>query len=750
MEFKQKVSEETFKKKYMLNGEESFDEVFQGIAEEASSVEKNKKVWKDYFYSDISSGRLFPAGRITANARPQNHLKKNLLNCYVIPIEDSIQGITTALQEYMKILSMGGGVGLNFSTLRPKGAPVTNGGETTGPLPFADVFNRASETISLGGGRRGASIMILNADHPDIEDFITYKQGDKLQKFNISVGITDEFMRCVKEDLEWDLIFDRKVYKTIRAKDLYNKIMKNAYMNNEPGIFNLDHVNETNNGSYMYDIAAPNPCAEQPLPEYGACNLGAINLAKFVIDPFTDNARFDFDSYEKTIKHGVRFLDNILDCTKFPLEKIEERVLGERRIGLGFTAFANMLSMLKLKYNSKRAYALTEELARLQRDASYEASALLAKEKGAFPYYKKEYLNGKFIKQLPDHIQSLIKKHGIRNLALNTVAPTGTISLTLGQNCSSGIEPTFSLQYDRTIRIGVDDKSVKETVYDKAWLDYLTFCESEGLTVEGKPDWFSVTHDLSPNDHLKMQGIWQKYIDASISKTINLPKETTFDEYKNIFRKAYDYKVKGTTTFYEGGNLKGILEVSSSYAELKRREDGSLIRPKRVPCDIHEIVVKGKNYLALVGILEEKPYEIFITANLHKKEYPMHSKKKGVIHKVKKGMYNLVIENGEEKIYIEDITNKFDPQQLTFGRLVSMVLRSEKPVQLLVTQLLKDPNFVGFEKAVGRVLKKYIKNGEKSKDSMSCPECGGSNFTYQEGCLQCDLSRGGCGWSKCS
>ncbi len=266
MKFKQKISEEIFKQKYMINGETSVDQVFRGISQEVASVEKTKwntkkvKEWNQVFYSEISLGNFLPAGRITANARPENHLRKNLLNCYVIPIEDSINGITLAIQEYMKILSMGGGVGLNFSSLRPKGAFVSNGGETTGPLPFADIFNRASETISLGGGRRGASIMVLNVDHPDIEEFITYKQGNNLQKFNISVGITDVFMDAVNNDLDWDLQFKGKVYKTVKAKKLYNLIMKNAYMNNEPGIFNLDHVNNTNNGYYMYEIEAPNPC----------------------------------------------------------------------------------------------------------------------------------------------------------------------------------------------------------------------------------------------------------------------------------------------------------------------------------------------------------------------------------------------------------------------------------------------------------------------------------------------------------
>ncbi len=453
-----------------------------------------------------------------------------------------------------------------------------------------------------------------------------------------------------------------------------------------------------------------------------------------------------------SLQYGVRFLDNALDCTKFPLKKIEERVLGERRIGLGFTGFSNMLAMLKLPYNSNEAYILAEKLAIIQRDVSYETSAYLAKEKGPFPYYRKEYLDGSFIKSLPEHIRGLIKKYGIRNLALNTVAPTGTVSLTLGQNCSSGIEPTFATEYTRTIRTGIGDETVTETIYDNAWLGYLEYCKLNNLEIEGRPTWFSITHDLSPDDHLKMQGIWQKYIDASISKTINLAKETTFEEYKNIFKKAYAYKVKGTTTFYEGGNLKGILEMSKTEELLRRTAEGVIIRPKDVPCDIHEIKYKGEDYLLLVGILENEAYEIFVTKNEDKKEYPMHNKKKGTIRKIKKKYYNLIIENGEEKTYIEDIISKFDPLYLTLGKLISMGLRHHIPLQFIVQVLADDGNFMGFERTVSRILKKYIIEGEKVKtvNRNTCPECGNSNLVYQEGCLTCSPMQGGCGWSKCS
>ena len=593
--------------------------------------------------------------------------------------------------------------------------------------------------------------------NPEIEDFITTKQGDsnkELTQFNISVGITDKFMNAVDNDLPWDLIFEGKVYKTVQAKELYELMTKNAHQHNEPGILNLDHINKYNNGYYDFKIESVNPCGEIVMPPYSLCSLSAINLTKFIIDPFTSEAYFDFRGFIRTVGIGIRFLDNVLDATEYPLQKIKDVSKVWRRIGLGFTGLGDAFAMLGITYGSKASMGFSEKLGRTLRDYSYAASVSLAREKGKFKKCNNKFIiQSEFIKQLPENLIKDIEKYGLRNVAMNTVAPTGTTSFSIGQNCSSGIEPIFSLQYDRVIRTGMGEETKTETVYDYAWLEYhnMLVINNDHIETDEIPSSFVTTFDIDIYKAIDVQAIFQKYIDHSISKTLNLPNGTTYEEYNKLFHYAYNKELKGFTTFNPEGSMKGILTTEvKSEAEVKRREDGSIIRPAKVPCDIHEVKItidgKTENYLALVGILDNKPYEIFVTKNVDKKEYPMHRKKKGIIHKPKKGIYNLIIENEEDKIYIKDMTNKFDPLYLTLSRIVSLALRSSVYLQFIAEQLLKDMKFVGFEKTVGRVLKKYIKEGEKAKTSQKCPECGNTDLHYQEGCLACSQ----CGWSKCS
>lgn len=756
--FIQPISKNISDRKYIINeGDESVEQVFQDISDSISYVEKDSSYWSNVFLKEMKEGRFIPAGRILAGARPNLYKIKNLLNCYTIEILDSIDGITQAIQDYMRILSMGGGVGFNISSLRPDGAPVNSGGETSGPLSFLEIFNQASKTISLGGGRRGASIAILNIDHPDVESFITHKQGENnnaLTQFNISVGITDDFIKAAENGEDWNLQFNGEVYKTVKADYLYNLLMENAYWHNEPGVFNLDHVNNNNNGWYMYNIYQPNPCGEQPLPPYGACDLGALNLVNFVQNPFTDDAYFDFDLFEKSISIGIRFLDNVLDVTAYPLKKIEEQVLSERRVGLGFTGLGNAFSMLKMAYNSEGAFELADKIGETLRDTSYETSSDLAKEKGVFPNYDNKILKSNFIKKMPNKLQKRIKKNGLRNISTNTVAPTGTTSLSIGQNCSSGIEPSFSVQYERTIRTDVGEETKKETVYDYAWLKYLEFLGYPREEVK-RPSWFSIAYDLKPEDHVKMQGVFQKYIDASISKTINLPKETTFEEYKDVFMMAYRYGLKGTTTFYEGGSIPGILSSSSSSDDSEELdENGRPLtikrvnapkRPKDLECDIHQLTVNKEKHLALVGRLKDGSiYEMFLTPN-PEKEIDVGSYKHGINRKVKKGHYQLIIPNGEEKCIVDNIGKVFNETYGSLSRFISMGLRHGVDLEFIVEQLQKDTSFASFEKAVARILKKYIKDGEKIKSSQSCPICGSTDLIYESGCRKCTS----CGWSAC-
>lgn len=591
-----------------------------------------------------------------------------------------------------------------------------------------------------------AHIAVLNVDHPDIEEFITCKHGDEnkvLTQFNISVGITDAFIKAVEEDADWDLVFEGEIFKTVKAKYLYDLMVKNAYKHNEPGIFNLDTVNKYNNGFLDFPIEEVNPCGEICMPKYGLCCLGALNYSKFIVNPFTDEAYIDFKLLEKVTKLGVRFLDNVLDVADYPLPKIEKQSKEWRRIGVGFTGFADALTMLKVKYGDNPSKKISFKLAKALRDNSYEASIELAKEKKSFTKFDSEkILQSQFVKKLPTRIKKGIKKHGLRNIALNTTAPTGTISLSIGQNCSSGIEPIFAFAYDRNIRTGTGDETRKERVYDNACLIYDEKF-GEGMDY---PDYFVTTLEVNPYDGVDIQAIFQKYIDHSISKTANLPKGFTFDEYKDLFMYSYKKGLKGFTSFNPEGSMKGILE----YEDSEKGEIGFIDRtdapkrPKTLDCDIHIITVSGVKFIVLTGKYNGSLYEIFVT-NDKTEKIDLEKYKKGFITKMKKGVYNLEVINGEEKTLIEDIGGTFDNDMGTLARLISMSLRHGTPLQFVVDQLARDKNFYGFERAVSRVLKKYIKDGEKVLTSEACPECQNS-LIYKEGCMACSA----CGFSKCA
>jgi len=734
--FKQDISKRIFEMKYMIHGEKDEDQVFKEIAEEIGNNEEEINI----FYSEIKQGRLIPGGRILANARPYSKLK-NYINCFVIDIEDSMESITNALSEYMKILKQGGGVGFNISKLRPKGAELSVGGKSSGPLSFLEVFDQASKTIEVGGARRGASICILDVSHPDIEEFIEFKQGDdnkKLTQFNISVGVTDEFMNAVSSNMDWDLRWNGRVFKTVKAKILYDKIMRNAYLYNEPGIFNFSIVNKYNNGYYLYEIKSPNPCGEIPLSPYGVCCLSSINLTQFVVKSFESDASIDWSLLKKSIMTGIRFLDNVVDKSEYPFKKIENRAKGDRRIGLGVTGLGDALAMLRLSYDSKDAEKFIARLFQFFRDVSYKASIELAKERGTFPNYDKKFLESEFIKNLPVDVRADIRKYGIRNICLNSNAPTGTISLTVGQNCSSGIEPIFSLEYDRIVQVDNEDKI--ERIYDYAWLLY-----REKFGGEEIPDFFKTALQIDPYRHVDIQAVIQKYVDNSISKTINIPENYSRKDYSNLFYYAYKKEVKGVTSF-RVGSMKGVLNVING-------KDGNRPlyicrtyapkRPPELPCDIYEISVDKIRHIVLVGKLHGTLYEIFVTNDPENKIEKI-GKKTGIIRKVKKNHYQLSIDNGNEKICIDNIGKEFDEEYSSLSRFISMSLRHGVPLQFIVDQLQKDKNFVGFERSVARILKKYIKEGEKVLTDK-CRECG-KDLVYKEGCVQCVS----CGWSKCS
>lgn len=764
MEFLQPICKEIFERKYMINGEKDVDEVFKGVAEEISKLEKDKEKWKNIFYEELSSGRLIPGGRILANARPNTKMQY-YSNCYTIDIEDSIENIYESLKEDALISQSGGGVGFNVSKLRPEGSPVSKGGTASGPISFLKVFDQSAKIVQTSGQRRSAHIALLDISHPDIEAFITTKHGDlnkELTHFNISVIITDEFIKAVKEDKDWNLIFNGKIYKTIKAKYLYDLLTKHAFTHNEPGTFFIDTVNKYNNGYYAINICAVNPCGEVCMPAYNLCCIGSVNYTAFVKNAFTKNAEFDFDSYERSIAIATRFLDNVLDITKYPLKKIKDNSLQWRRIGVGFTGLANTLAMLGIKYGSEESKKLSDKLAKKLRDTSYLTSSELAKEKGSFPAFNKDkLLESNFIKKLPEKIIKSIKDNGLRNIGLMAVAPTGTISFSLGNNCSSGIEPTFSLEYYRTIRTNNKEETKKELVQDYAWLLFNkmknTLSSEEQKNIK---NCFVTSADIKPRDAIDIQAIFQEYIDHSISKTLNLPKDCTYEEYKDLFLYAHSKGLKGVTSYNPNGSLKGILEDKNTTITRPSEiiQTHAPKRPEVLEAHIHQTTIKTCKWIFLVGLLKGKPYEIMggkeECINIPKKYIKGNETKNAWIVKVKKGnkssKYNLIVgsldKNHEDYQCFENISSIFPAELGTPTRLISSNLRHGMPIQHLIEQLGKIPqedNMFTFESGVRRVLKFYISDGVEIKDE--CPECN-SKMIFENGCIKCN----NCGYSKCS
>ena len=740
--WKQKISKEIFEAKYCLHGEQNPEEVFKLISEEVSSVEKDEEKWASEFYKHLVSGKLIPAGRILANARPESKMK-NYNNCFTIDIEDSMEGIYESLKEDAAISKMGGGVGFDISKLRPKGAPLSSGSESSGVISFLRIFDQSAKTIMTGGQRRSAHIALLDISHPEIEDFITVKKGDsnkELTQFNISVKVSDAFIQAVKKDEDWDLVFEGKIYKTVKARYLYDMLAKNAYTHNEPGIFYSDTVEKYNNGYWAFKMDRVNPCGELVMPPYSLCCLSAINLTRFIEDPFTDNASFNFREFAETVKTGVRFLDNILDVTAYPLKKIEDFSKKWRRIGLGITGLGDMFTMLGLEYGSPDSIDLAEEIAITLRNETYLASAEIAGEKGAFPSFDADkYLNAEFVKNLPENIRDAIIKNGIRNVQMNTIAPTGTTSLSVGRNCSSGIEPIFALTYNRTIRTGVGEETVTEEVSDYAYDLYREITGKNDI-----PEYFVTTLDINPYKSIDVQAIFQKYIDHSISKTLNLPSGTSFDEYKNLFMYAYDKGLKGFTTFNPEGSMKGILEYQNKDAEEPIHAHHAPKRPKELACDIHRVRAGRESIIVIAGKLKNSLYEIFVIDDPESK-INIETDKKTVVRKTEGGRYDLVYLNGKEEIRLKNFTNEFDSPNSSLARFISMALRHGTPLQFVISQLQKDTNFTDFERSVARVLKKYIKDGEEVITSDgTCPECS-EQLSYTDGCITCFS----CGYSRC-
>ena len=533
------------------------EDSWRRIARDLAKVEDNPSDWEDRFYAALEDFKFLPAGRITAGAGTARSV--TLFNCFVMgTIPDSMGGIFEMLKEAALTMQQGGGIGHDFSTIRPKGAGVKGvAADASGPLSFMDVWDAMCRTIMSAGSRRGAMMATMRCDHPDIEDFITAKSdAARLRMFNVSVLVTDPFMEAVKADGSWDLQFDGTVYKTVQARDLWNAIMRATYDYAEPGVIFIDRINAANNLNYCETIAATNPCGEQPLPPYGACLLGSINLARLVADPFGEAAALDEDQLVELVGTAVRMMDNVVDASRFPLEAQAREAAAKRRIGLGVTGLADALLMVGLRYGSDEAARQTERWLHAIARAAYLGSVQLAREKGAFPLFDAEgYLASGTMQAMDADVRAEIAEHGIRNALLTSIAPTGTISLYAG-NVSSGIEPVFAYAYTRKV-LQKDGSRTEEEV-----VDYAVQMWRDKMGDAPLPDHFVNAQTLAPIDHVRMQAAAQKWVDSSISKTINCPEDIGFDDFKDVYMAAWDQGCKGCTTYRPNAVTGSVLSVA--------------------------------------------------------------------------------------------------------------------------------------------------------------------------------------------
>jgi len=577
----QQVSLDVLLEKYAKGDERSVEDVRRRVAKALAAIEKDPARWEPVFYDTLANG-FIPGGRV--NSAAGTALQATLINCFVQPVGDSVSqtvdgkpGIYVALMEAAETMRRGGGVGYDFSAIRPKGAEVQGTQSTaSGPVSYMRVFDKSCETVESAGSRRGAQMGILRCEHPDIEDFIHAKDKGELTNFNISVAVTDAFMQALEADADWALVHKSKpgvelapdtrqradglwVYRVLKARDLWKQIMDTTYDHAEPGVFFIDRANADNNLSYVEQIQSCNPCGEQPLPAYGCCCLGSIDLTRCVDAPFEPEARFDFDAFARVVRPAVRMLDNVLDVSVWPLPQQKTEAMAKRRIGLGFTGLGDALMMLGLRYDSEQARTMATRIAAAMRDEAYASSVDIAKEKGAFPLLDKaRFLDAPhFASRLPEPLRAGIRAHGIRNSHLLSIAPTGTISLAFADNASNGIEPAFSWAYQRKKRM--PDNSMRTyDVEDHAFRLY-RHLGGDGSALPGE---FTTALELSALDHMRMVAAVAPYVDSAISKTVNVPEDYPYERFEGLYIEAWKAGLKGLTTYRPNRVLGSVLSVA--------------------------------------------------------------------------------------------------------------------------------------------------------------------------------------------
>ncbi len=788
------IRHQVFEDRYALRDQEGQvlektpDAMWRRVARGISRQEKTKKLqnlWEKKYNELLFDFKFLPGGRILLGAgSPYQNV--TFYNCFVLPSpQDSRAGILTTLSQMTEVMARGGGVGFNISSLRPRGSHVVRvNGTSSGPVNWAEIFSvMTHDIIQQGGTRRGALMLMMWDWHPDIFEFISVKRDHaKMQGANLSVCISNEFMKRVARDESWDLIFPVtehpkykecwhgdikdwqkqklpiKIYKTIKARDLWNQICENAWGSAEPGLYFMDRANEMSNTSYFETLVSTNPCGEQPLPPWGVCNLGAINLTQFVTD-----GEFNFEKLKKYVPIAVHFLDNVIDAENYIFPEMKERQNDERRVGLGTLGLGDALIMMKIRYGSKESLSLIEKIYGEIRDCAYETSCEIAREKGSFEKFNaKQYLKGKFVKNLPLQIRKNIEKNGIRNSVILTQAPTGKTSLLAG--VSSGIEPVFSFSYKQKDRLG--ERTVYHPLFEKWQKEH-----NQDSALQKKPDYFVTAQDLTPEDHVLVEAAIQKYTDSSISKTVNAPTSHTVDEVKKLYMMAYEKGLKGITYFREGSR-EGMLTSSEHLA--KKVELGGKMVPE---VKIRPTKVEGATYRldTPVGIT-------YITVNHNGGREPME----------------LFLNVGKAGSDISAMAE-------SLGRLISLILRMASPLstweraKTIVSELrgIGGSKVVGFGEnkvrslpdAIAKALALHFgfndenhhaerseashrgdpsvaslpqddakrQNSKNSNETMEqsnngshslfdiCPSCGTASFAYEEGCKKCYS----CGYSEC-
>ena len=749
------LGSDVLKNKYLAPGEEHPYQMWERQAKALASVEKtkaDKDKWQSKFYSILEDFRFVPGGRIMHGAGRED-ITTTLNNCYVVAVkDDSIKSIYNTIIEEALTYKYGGGCGHDLSLLRPSGDAINGtGGDSCGPTGFMNLFSENTNTIAQHG-RRGANMQTLRVDHPDIEKFITIKTGDiNMVKYsNISVLLTHKFMDAVKNDTDFDLVFDGQVYETIKAKDLWDKIINSAHASAEPGLLFWDTMTDYHNAEYCSPLVSTNPCAEQPLPDGGCCNLGAVNLERFV----DENQNFMVEEFKETVEIGTRFLDNVVDYNldRHALEDQKKNAMNDRRVGLGILGLGDMLVRMGIQYDSEDAIQTIDQIMTIFRDTAYETSINLAKEKGQFPHFDwKGYNKSKFVKALPKSIKEKIKNHGIRNCTLTTVAPTGSGAIVA--RVTSGVEPIFATSYKRMVKKndgGYGKEFEQYTVYHPIIKELFG-------TDENLPEYVTTAHKIDPFFRVKMQGTVQKYIDSSISSTVNLQEDIPVETVADIYMKAYENGLKGITVYREGSR-EGILITNDD--KEKNEKDSTDVSTKK-----------------LEGSPRLRPTQTL-----------------GLTRRIKTGEGTLYITINEDEQGLCEVFTTIGKaggnaaaQSEAISRLISLALRSGVNPQSIVRQLkgISGPNptwedgrlILSTPDAIGKALDDYLheknqrteedkaqllitmdtdkdkkKSPNKEEDMsldtaklMMCPSCDSRSVVNEGGCLTCQS----CGWSKC-